>query len=379
MRHENDLAARLTALTRDLVMIRSTEARPDERERCFQLIANHLDALERVAIRRYESNGYVSMVVTPDTDPAPAVMLCAHLDVIDHPDLATYTSTIRDGRIYGPGAGDMKGSLAILLELYRNLHQRSPGLSLGLAVTSDEECGGEDGFRYLFSDVGLRCDLAIMPDGGSLTRLTVEEKGILHLRVTCHGEAAHAARPWQGVNALHRLMDRLTALIRHFDGYATGEPDDAGELWYPTCSVTLLRTHNESINRLPAKVEAGLDVRFPPPFRSADMLEETKVILGAACELEVLVASEATHLAPDDLFCQVTAEVTGLPVTKARASGGSDARFIADFGIPVNLSQPIVGNIHSEDEWIDVDSMVTYYRICEEYIRRKLGVTVDGK
>ncbi len=372
MHHDTELAARLTALTRDLVMIRSTEARPDERERCFQLVLNHLDGLDRVTIRRYESNGYGSLVAAPDGEPSPAIMLCAHLDVVEHPDLTSYGSKVSDGRIIGPGAGDMKGSLAILLELFRSLHQRTPGLSLGLAVTSDEECGGEDGLRFLFSDVGLRCGQAIMPDGGSLNRLTVEEKGILHLNVTCHGDAAHAARPWQGVNALHRLMDCLTTLIRHFDQYAIGEPDAAGELWYPTCSVTIFHSDNESINRIPEKATAGLDIRFTPPHRSGTLVEEIKQVLGNDCDIDILVASEPTHLAPDDLYCQVIEDITGQPVLRARASGGSDARFIADFGIPVNLSQPIVGNIHSQDEWIDIASMVSYYQICEEYVRRKL-------
>lgn len=372
MKHDSELAARLTALTRDLVMIRSTDARPDERERCFQLISNHLDGLERVTMQRYQSNGYGSLVATPDGDPAPGIMLCAHLDVVDHPDLPSYGSFVHEGRIVGPGAGDMKGSLAILLELFRRLHERSPGLSLGLAVTSDEECGGEDGLRFLFGDVGLRCGQAIMPDGGSLYRLTVEEKGILHLHVTAHGDAAHAARPWQGVNALHRLMERLIALIGHFERYAGGEPDAAGELWYPTCSVTILHGDNESINRIPEKAMAGLDIRFTPPLQSATLIEEIRQMLGDDCEMEVLVASEPTHLAPDEMFCQVIEDVTGQPVLRARASGGSDARFIADFGIPVNLSQPIVGNIHSQDEWIDIASMVSYYQICEEYVRRKL-------
>ncbi len=373
MQDRTELAARLTALTRDLVMIRSTDARPDERERCFQLVSNHLDGLDHVTIRRYESNGYGSMVAAPQDDSAPAIMLCAHLDVIEHPDLLSYGSIICDGRIIGPGAGDMKGSLAILLELFRSLHQRTPGLSLGLAVTSDEECGGEDGLRFLFSDVGLRCGQAIMPDGGSLNRITVEEKGILHVNVTCHGDAAHAARPWQGVNALHRLMDGLTALVRHFDQYAHGGPDAAGELWYPTCSVTILHSDNESINRIPEKATAGLDLRYPSPHTSQTMLDEIRQVLGEHCEIEVLVTSEPTHLTPDDLFCQIAEETTGQPVMRARASGGSDARYIADFGIPVNLSQPIVGNIHSQDEWIDIASMVSYYQICEAYVRRKLG------
>jgi len=373
MASENDLATRLTSLTRDLILIRSTDARPEEREHCFRLIANHLDGLARMKIREYESNGYTSIVAAPESVESPDILLCAHLDVLEHPDLTTYSSTIQDGRICGPGAGDMKGALAILLELFRDQHLQRPGLSLGLAVTSDEECGGECGFPFLFRDLGLRCGQAIMPDGGSLTSLTVEEKGILHLRVECHGQAAHAARPWQGVNALQRLIDRLSALKHHFHGYATSEVDESGEFWFPTCALTIVRSHNEAVNRIPDRAEAGLDVRFPAPHNVKGMLDEIRRVLGPDCKVEVLVESPPTHLAPDELFCQVTQEITGTPAKKTRASGGSDARFLTEYGITVNMSRPLVGNLHAENEWIDIASMVSYYRICEAYIRRKLA------
>ena len=86
------------------------------------------------------------------------------------------------------------------------------------------------------------------------------------------------------------------------------------------------------------------------------------------------MGAESTHLAPDPLYLQVTEDLTGEAVRLVRASGGSDARFIAQFGIPVVLSRPLVGNLHGLDEWIDIESMGLYYRICEEFILRKLGV-----
>ena len=76
----------------------------------------------------------------------------------------------------------MKGPLAILMEIFRNLHTQYDNLPLGLAITSDEERGGESGMRFLFDEVGLRCGVAMIPDGGSLNEITVEEKGILHLK-----------------------------------------------------------------------------------------------------------------------------------------------------------------------------------------------------
>lgn len=79
------------------------------------------------------------------------------------------------------------------------------------------------------------------------------------------------------------------------------------------------------------------------------------------------------HLEPDRLFLEVTKEITGEPVRLIRDDGGSDARFIAACGIPVLMSRPLVGNLHGKDEWIDIDSMLTFYRIYQAYVRRTLG------
>ena len=267
----------------------------------------------------------------------------------------------------------MKGQDAILVELFRSLHAQYPGISLGLALTSDEERGGADGMRYLCEEVGLRCGLAIIPDGGSLNDITTDEKGVLHAVIRRHGHAAHGARPWLGENAVELLLDRLTALKIHFAGYwPAAEIDEHTNHWFPTCSVTILGTPNTTPNRIPAEAEAAVDIRFPPPLTVAAMSAEVAEVLGADCEIEPLMTAEPSHLDPDPLFCQVTEELTGKPVRYIRASGSSDSRFLRRYGIPVNLSRPLVGNLHAIDEWIDISSMVTYYRICETYICRRL-------
>ena len=100
-------------------------------------------------------------------------------------------------------------------------------------------------------------------------------------------------------------------------------------------------------------------------------------------ELEVDVGAEPTHLDPDPRFLDITRRVTGESARLIRASGGSDARFFRAAGIPTLLSRPLVGNLHGEDEWINIDSMVAYYQICESYIhqyqaREKTSRTVNS-
>ena len=145
----------------------------------------------------------------------------------------------------------MKGALAILLEVFRSFHQKYPDASLGLAISSDEEQGGESGVSYLFGDVGLRCGLVINPDGGGLNEITIAEKGVLHLHLARQGRAIHAARPWLGDNALEHLLECVMDVTEHFSRLPRSD-----DHWHPTCTLTKVSTPNESINRVPSEAHA---------------------------------------------------------------------------------------------------------------------------
>ncbi|MCA9175321.1 MAG: M20 family metallopeptidase [Planctomycetales bacterium] len=334
---------------------------------------NHLESLPELSIDYMETGGHGSMLARPIGVQRPEILLCGHLDVIEHSQPDCYRSHLADGRIYGPGSGDMKGQIAILIELMRASHARWPGISLGLALTSDEERGGSDGVRHLCEDMNLRCGVAIVPDGGSLNDVTIEEKGVLHLRVAQDGHEAHGARPWLGENAVEQLLARLMRLRRHFDRYWPEQPvEEQVNHWFPTCCINIVSTDNTTTNRIPDQASATLDIRFPPTHTVDSMLAEVTNALGAGCRIEPLMSAEPTHLDADPLFVQLTEQFTEQPVRLVRASGASDSRFFRKFEIPVILSRPLVGNLHATDEWIDIDSMATYYRICEAYIRMKL-------
>lgn len=370
------LRERLIQLTRDLVLMETTDDRPEERRRCFQWIRNHLEEVPGLQLRRYEKNGYESLLALPAGSGQPDLLFCGHLDVVCHPDAARYRSEVRDGCIHGPGAGDMKGQLAVMIELMRELG-RGPA-SVGMLVTSDEERGGENGVRFLVEEQGLRCGRAIIPDGGSLAEIIVEEKGILHLRLEASGFSAHAARPWQGRNALESIVasaERIRARIARFSSAEIrGENDcerngcdNSKDHWHPTCSLTMLATPNDSPNRIPETASAVMDIRFVPPATAEELLAAIGEELAEGVRAAPIISAEPTHLAPDPAFVEITGRVSGETAALVRSSGGSDARFFSALGIPVMLSRPRVGNLHGRDEWIGIDSMLDYYRICLEY------------
>ena len=348
-------------------MIPSDASHPEDITRCFEFVINHVESIDNITVKKYCHCDVPSLVALPKNVREPKVLLCGHLDVITHSDVQIYRSHIADGRIYGPGSADMKGPLAILLEIFRNFHTQYENVPLGLVITSDEERGGESGIRFLFDEIGLRCDVAMIPDGGSLNEIIVEEKGILHLKIQCHGHSAHAARPWLGNNPLERLVDAASRLRNNFESLKQDE-----DHWYPTCALTNIRTPNQSINRIPSEAEGTLDIRFPAPYTVNEMSNHICNVLGEGIDIHTLISAEPTRLSPDSLYLSVTEEITGKSANLGKEDGGSDARFVGRLNIPVIVSRPIVGELHSENEWIDISTMETFYRIYELYLKRKL-------
>lgn len=369
-RKDESLRRRLIELTRDLIIIPSTRDRPEDIQRCMEFVINHVELPHELTVRRFNEKGSPSTVILPHDVSEPEVLLLAHLDVVARPEGAEYRSSVNDGRIYGPGSGDMKGELAILLEIFRDFHERLPGVSLGLAVTSDEENGGNHGTRFLFEKAGLRCGVAIIPDSGSLNEIAVEEKGILHLKLKAHGSSGHASRPWLAENPLEKLISKLNEVRNYFETLKNGDGH-----WHPTIAVTVMQTENRVSNRIPSLAEAVCDVRFPPPYKSNEVISQLERFMDPKMALEVLVSAEPTKVFPDPLFLAATEEITHKPVTLIREHGGSDARFICGYGVPVIMSRPYVGNLHAENEWIDIASMETLYRIYVRYLDKKLSLT----
>lgn len=382
------LRDRLVSLTRDLILIPSAAAHPAEIERGLDLLRIQLDTVAGLRLEEHRCAGVPSLVVRPAAVVRPEVLLLAHVDVVDHGPFGLYRSQVRDGRIYGPGAGDMKGALAVLVTLFTELHHRHPGISLGLAVTGDEEHGGRNGAGHL-AEQGLTCGVALLPDGGSIDAVVVAEKGILHLDAEWRGVSTHAAYPWEGRNPVTAMLSDLTRLQERFaalaaeaqagSGRAGGDSEApaaaaAGEHWHPTATVTTLESESHTLNRIPAYARAGIDVRFTPPWTVAGMLAEVRACLSGSTRVTPRVGDEPTEMTPNPEFMAIGERVLGRPMWVVRTAGTSDARFLSQRGIPVIISRPLVGNVHRPDEWIDIASMLQYYRMLLAFISDRLGL-----
>ena len=352
-------------LVRELILIPSATARPDDIERCIDFIADTLE-VDGVRVDRYSSGGNPSLVAMPRGVTRPDILFTGHIDVVKIAETSDYRARMEDGRIVGPGAADMKGAVALMMEVFLNAQKRRPGSSVGIAITSDEETGGANGIGFLFRKKGLRAGTVILPDSGSLLEIATAEKGILHIRITEEGEAGHGARPWLVRNALDEICSSLALLRDRFAGF-TGE-----DHWHPTCAVTNISTPHPANNCIPAHASATLDIRYTHQEKESELLALVHGSLSARGSIEHLYGAPPTTLQPDPLFIRITEEVTGGSVRLIRAHGGSDARYVTEHGIPVIMSRPNVGGVHSVHEWVEIASLGMLGKIYDTYLERVL-------
>lgn len=193
----------LLLLTRDLVAFPSES----HAEAPFvDWIAEQLAPVENLTVERVGDN-----LVARTTGSKPTrVLLAGHTDTV--PANGNAIPRVDGDTLWGLGSTDMKGGLAVMLELARTV--TDPALEVTYVFYAAEEVAAvHNGLGHLFRDRPdlLEADVALL---GEPTEAVIEAgcQGTMRLQVTVHGARSHTARPWMGRNAIHRLGRILAAV-----------------------------------------------------------------------------------------------------------------------------------------------------------------------
>jgi acetylornithine deacetylase len=193
----------------------------------------------------------------------PHLVLNTHIDTV--PPHVPF-ETAEDGAVVrGRGSCDAKGPLAALVDAFLAAPVERGRLTL--AVTPDEETTSAGAAALAFGDDPLRADGYIVGEPTGLD-VCAAAKGRFEGTLTVTGEAAHAAEPDSGTNALRALAPLLAALDTFDDERGPGTDPQLGA---PTLTATTVEG-GEAINQLPAEVRVGIDRRSVPP-ETADSFE----------------------------------------------------------------------------------------------------------
>jgi len=402
-------------------LIRFDTTNPPGNERpCVEYVADLLASAGLETATYGTSVGRPNLVARlPGKGGAPPLLLYGHVDVVTtaHQTWSRppFEGEIIDGYVWGRGALDMKGGLAMMIASFLRAAERGvvPSGDVLLAVLADEEAGGVHGARHLVEEhpeVFAEVRYAVGEFGGFPFRVAgrtfyliqVGEKQPCWLETTITGPAGHGARPMRdgAMAKLGRLLVRLdrarlpihvTPIVREMIGsMAAALPPTKrfvlrrllnarwtdrvlarlGEtgrnlepLFRNTVNATIVRGGDKP-NVIPSEITLGLDARLLPGFTLDDLLAELRPILGTDVGFDVRLYDPGPA-DPDlgllDLLGGLLrrAEPEAIPVPYL-LPGSSDARFFSRIGIqtygftPMNLPEEFhfFDTIHAADERI---------------------------
>lgn len=255
----------LLALTAELVDIPSVSL--DERA-----IADHLEAALRdvpwLTVDRVGDN----VVARTDLGRAQRLLLVGHTDTV--PENANDRARVEGDVLWGLGSCDMKGGCAVFLELARTVS--APTVDVTYVFYTCEEIAAEhSGLLQLFAERPelLEGDAAVL---GEPTGAAIEAgcQGTLRARVTFAGQRAHTARPWMGVNAIHRMGTLLSSL----DAYEERRPVIDG-CEYREAVQAVSVDGGVAGNVVPDRASVTLNHRFAPDRSPEDAIAHVRSLV----------------------------------------------------------------------------------------------------
>ncbi len=294
-----------------------------------------------------------------DRNAKPRLLFAPHTDTVSVAGMVIepFSGELRDGKIWGRGASDAKGSLAAMLFALRECRDILPRLSheIWFAGFMGEEVG-QQGVRALSGRE--RFDFAIVGEPTKLQTVNTH-KGSVWLTVRAHGRAAHASMPEVGENAIDKVLEALDALRNEVSAaFASQRDDTLGQLTFNIGTIQ----GGSKINIVPDLCEARIDIRTLPGQDLAPLLDSlAKRFPGLEFGRRI---SGPLRTDPNHPFIGVLescgAQCTGAPWF-------CDAALLAAAGTPaVALGPGSIEQAHTADEWIslvDLEAGVAFFKM----------------
>ena len=339
-----DLATRLAERTLELVNIPSESRHEAE-------IAAHVRSLVPASFQlEYEAED-AFVWAKPRREGKPLLVLAGHYDTVPAQD--NVPGRIENGAVVGLGASDMKGGLAVMLELARELDGTEPDVDLALLAFGKEELPAEfSPLPHLFdnSRVVHEAELAILLEPTDCT-IQAGCLGNLNARITFHGVSGHSARPWSAENAIDKALEGLRP-------YAEIEPrpvEIGGLTFTEVASITRI-DGGIATNVIPDRVEANVNFRYAPDRSPASAEAYLRSLLPEGATFEHAGDSPPARVVTDSSLLQRLRAAGDLALEPKQAWTN-----VADFtsrGIDaVNFGPGATRYAHRRDEQVEIAAL----------------------
>ena len=317
----------------------------------------------------------------------PLVVLAGHTDVVPpgprekwHSD--PFEPTIRDGKLFGRGAADMKTSIAAFVTAAERVVAEDPAHpgSIALLITSDEEGPSVDGTVRVveaFKARGETMDYCIVGEPSSAERFgdTIRNgrRGSLTARLVVQGVQGHVAYPHRVKNPVHLAAPALTELA--------AAAWDAGNEFFPptTFQVSNIHAGTGAQNVTPGSIQVDFNLRFSTESTPESLKARVKEILdrhGLEYQVDWVLGGKPFVTKRGRLVATLTEairKVTGVTPEVNCAGGTSDGRFIIDICSEVAEFGPVNRSIHKVNEAValeEIEPLAEIYRLAVEDLLR---------
>jgi succinyl-diaminopimelate desuccinylase len=345
------LAYRLASTTLELVNVRSES-------RCEQELAELV--AKAVPLPLAHRDDATLLFATPRTG-RPVLVLAGHLDTV--PENGNLPGRIENGAVHGLGASDMKGGLAVMVELARWLATAEPQLAVDLALLffpREELPAGESALPDLLA-TGLVDDASLVVmleptdnaiQSGCLGNLTAE--------LVVEGRSAHSARPWLGENAIERAVEVLVPIL----GLDPTDVEIDGLVFREVVSVTGIES-GLATNVIPDRARVVLNYRFAPGRTPAEA--ESRLLELVGRPVRVLGNAPPARVVTDTPLLR-RLRAAGDHALEPKQAWTPVAEFSAHGLDAVNLGPGATRYAHTRDEQVAIGELVRTFRSLQAFV-----------
>lgn len=303
-----------------------------------------------------------------------------HTDVVPADDWlfeehGPFNPTIKDGRLYGRGSCDMKGSVACMLAAAEQFAARDLKKAFYVTCTADEEVGYHGARQVAKESIYFREMVEGNVPGiiGEPTRLEVvhAHKGTYGIRVTSHGEAAHSSTR-EGLNANLAMIPFLVEMKKIHDETETDPAWQHEEFDPPTISWNIgINDHTRAINIKAPQSICTVYFRTMPGQNPELLLDRArKSAEENGLDLEVMAANGPLYVDPKSEMVQDLLQLLGKPKPRT-VSYGTDGSVLTAMKNLIVLGPGDIAQAHTHDEWISLEQLeqgtATYSKLIQHW------------
>ncbi len=346
----------------DLVAFKTLPGEIEENAKALDYVEKLL--VEGLSVERVKNGKAEVLIASVNKTETPKYCYMVHMDVVAGRD-DQFTMVVEGNKAIGRGTCDMKFSVPLGIALINEAKDKN--IDFCLMITTDEEVGGFEGAKVI-AVRGFSPEVFIVPDGGENLNFVDKAKGVCQLKLVAKGVPAHASRPWLGKNAIDSLVLVSDKLLEIYG------KNNLNESWMTTMNFGTING-GVSTNQVCPSAEMTIDFRYPESDSIENITDRVeKVVRDLGVDVEVSKLSTGLPTFTDvenqevKRYLAVMEETYDRQIKIQQTYGASDARHFALLNSPVIMHKPLGGEIHSDDEWVDIDSCISFYKGLKKYV-----------